>query len=129
MTQTVLMDANALMIPFQFHVNVEAEVERVITGGYEIKVPSSVIEELEDLTEELGGQDQWAAKMALKLAGNFTEIDTDERGDPGILELAEAEDAVVVTNDRLLRARLRAKDVPVLFLRSKAYLALEGFIE
>lgn len=129
MTQTVLMDANALMIPFQFHVNVEAEVERVITGGYEIKVPSSVIEELEDLTEELSGQDQWAAKMALKLAGNFTEIDTDERGDPGILELAGSEDAVVVTNDRLLRARLRAKDIPVLFLRSKAYLALEGFIE
>lgn len=129
MTQTVLMDANALMIPFQFHVNVEAEVERVVEGDYEIKVPSSVIEELEDLTDELSGQDQWAAKMALKLAGNFTEIDTDAQGDPGILELAETEEAVVVTNDRLLRARLRAKNIPVLFLRSKAYLALEGFIE
>lgn len=124
----VLLDTNALMMQFQFSVDVEAELRRVLDVPYEIVVPSAVLDELEALVEESAGKEKQEAKLALQMAKGFRVVPTDTEGDAGILRLAEKLGAVVVTNDKVLRARLRAKNVPNIHMRSKAFLTLEGHV-
>jgi len=42
--------------------------------------------------------------------------------------LAKINKWIVATNDRTLRKKLRAHQIPVVFLRQKAYLAIDGDI-
>jgi len=122
----VLLDTNALMMQFQFSVDVEAELRRVLDFSYEIVVPSTVVDELSALAEESVGKDKQEARMALQLAKSFKVLPAEGEGDASILRLAEKLNAIVVTNDKILRARLRAKNVPNIHMRSKAFLTLEG---
>lgn len=116
----VLLDANALMMPFQFSLDLEGELRRLL-GDPEIRVPSSVLAELERL-----GRTRGEARAALRLASRYPVIEVEGRGDEALLEAAQEHDAVVVTNDRGLRRRLRSANVPVIYLREKSRLAGEG---
>ncbi|MBI4392643.1 MAG: hypothetical protein HY556_02445 [Euryarchaeota archaeon] len=122
----VILDSNALMMQFQFHIDIEAELGRIFDFPYEIIIPSVVVEELTALAGESVGKDKQEAKLALELAKNFKITESKGEGDTAILKLAESLDAIVVTNDKILRARLRAKNVPNVHMRSKAFLTLEG---
>ncbi len=126
--RTVLLDTNALMMQFQFHVDIERELRRIMDFAYEVAVPSIVVEELETIAKEGLGKDAHEARMALELAKTFKVVDAPGEGDTGILRLAVNLNAIVVTNDKILRARLRAKDVPAVYMRSKAFLTVEGHI-
>lgn len=116
----VLLDANALMMPFQFSVDLEDELRRLL-GNPDVRVPSSALRELERLA-----QTQSQARAALRLAARYPVIEVEGRGDEAILAAARERGAVVVTNDRELRKRLRSADVPVIYLREKSRLAGEG---
>ncbi len=128
-TKPIILDANALMMQFQYHVDLETELNRVIPGDYEILVPSAVVGELEALVEKNEGKTAEEARLAIELAHTFEVLDTEaDDGDTAVIQLAErAEGGVVVTNDKLLRARLRAKGIPNVHMRSKAFLSVEGF--
>ncbi len=54
------------MIPAQFHVDVIAELERILPN-YTFVVPSFVIDELENIKKRSKGKDRIAASVALKL--------------------------------------------------------------
>lgn len=123
----VILDTNALMMQFQFHIDLESELKRILDFQYEMVVPSTVKDELSAIASEGAGKDAAEARMALELAKTFKELPSGP-GDPGILRLAEELGAIVVTNDKILRARLRAKDVPNVHMRSKAFLTIEGHI-
>lgn len=124
----VILDTNALMMQFQFHIDVEKELSRLLEFKHEIIVPSIVVDELKALAEETLGKDAGEARMALQLAQTFKVVDAPGAGDTGILRLAEKLNALVVTNDKILRARLRAKDVPNIYMRKSAFLTLEGHV-
>ncbi len=113
----VVLDANALIMPFDSSINLDDELERVI-GNPDIYVPSSVIDELRRLNR----------KDALKLAERYPEIDVEGTKDTGVLEAAEKLDSVIVTNDRGLLERARKKGIPVAFLRGVSHLELIGEI-
>lgn len=113
--RAVVLDTNALIMPFQFKINLDDELQRII-GNPEIYVPSSVIHEL----ERMGRKD------ALKLASRYDKVDVDRKGDEGVLEAAERLDAIVVTNDGELKDRARKKGIPVAFLRGRTHLELLG---
>jgi CPA2 family monovalent cation:H+ antiporter-2 len=87
------------------------------------------VDELERLTEKKEGKEAEEARLAIELAETFTIHETElDDGDAAIIQLAEdLEGAIVVTNDKLLRARLRAKGIPNVHMRSKAFLSVEGF--
>src|SRR3972149_4547682 len=72
----VVLDANALMLPFEFRVNLDAELARLL-GVCEVFVPSNVIGELERLAKT-----NRRAKAALSLAGKYGIHNTTRRGDP-----------------------------------------------
>lgn len=116
----VLLDANALMMPFQFTLDLEDELVRLL-GAYRAAVPSSVIRELEGLEPSNS-----TAKAALRLASRFPVMEVEGEGDDAVLALARAERAAVLTNDRELRRRLREADLPVIYLRERSRLDAVG---
>lgn len=116
MVSAVVLDANALMMPFQFKVNLDMELTRLF-GDLPVVVPSSVIGELANCQGPEG-------RGALALARKYELVETALRGDDAVLDLAKRMSAAVLTNDRELIRRLRAENIPVVRLRSERYLEL-----
>ncbi|MFQ5908288.1 MAG: PIN domain-containing protein [Thermoplasmata archaeon] len=117
----ILLDANALMMPFQFSLDLEGELTRLL-GEYDLAVPSSVLRELEGLSPA-----NPTTRAALKFAARFRVIEVEGTGDEAILALAQAQGAGVLTNDRALRQRLREAGLPVIYLRERSRLEAIGF--
>lgn len=115
----VVLDANALMLPFEFSLDLDAELARLL-GSWEAYVPASVLREL----ERIAAKDR-RAKAALALAARYARFETDAAGDAAVIAAAEALGAHVVTNDRALLAALKARGIPRIRLRGKARLALD----
>ena len=116
----MLLDANALLMPFQFSLNLEAELQRLL-GDVDIAVPTPVLEEVRLLATH-----DWAAKAATRLATRYRTVEGHGAADDALLDLATALRAVVVTNDQPLLDRLREMHIPRAFLRSRNHLILEG---
>jgi len=110
----VVLDANGLLMPFQFKVNIDVELRRLF-GEIEILVPGSVLGELANSGDP-------NSKAALSLARKYKVVDTNLLGDDSVMELARERDAAVLTNDRDFIRRLRAEGIPVVRLRSERYL-------
>lgn len=124
----IILDSNALMMQFQFSVDIESEMRRILDVQYEIIVPDIVLGELRNLATSMTGKDRGEVLMAIRLAHTFRIVKTEGPADTGILRVAEKLGAIVVTNDKILRARLRAKNIPNIHLRSKAFLTVEGHV-
>jgi uncharacterized protein len=116
----VLLDANALLLPFQFRLNLEAEVRRLL-GDADLAVPTPVLEEIRLLATH-----DRDAKAAERLASKYRAVEGHGSADDALLELAVSLHAVVVTNDQPLLDRLKKEGVPRIFLRSRSHLTLEG---
>ncbi len=112
---SVILDANALIMPFQFGLNLDSELERLF-GNHEVYVPSSVKAELKGL----GRND------ALSLSKKYEGIKVSKKGDDGVLEAAERLEGVIVTNDKGLKKRALKKNFSVAYLRSRSHLELIG---
>jgi rRNA-processing protein FCF1 len=115
--QTVILDTNALLMPFERRLNIDLEVQRLL-GSVRMVIP-------EPLLGELQRSHNKHASAALAMAGKYEKIPTDARGDDAVLELAVRLQAPVVTNDKKLRIRLRQQGIPLIYLRSGNHLILE----
>lgn len=120
MPRTVLLDANALLMPFQFRLNLEAELRRLL-GNVDVAVPTPVLAELRLLATH-----DRDARAAERLASKYRAIPAEGSADDALLEMALALHAVVVTNDQPLLDRLKQQGVPRAYLRSRSHLVLEG---
>jgi rRNA-processing protein FCF1 len=116
----VLLDANALFLPFRHRLPLEQEVARW-WPGVPLAVPTSVLRELDRLVARRTAH----AAPARALAGGFRAVPTDGRGDRAVVRLAVELGAPVVTADRLLAARLRREGISVLVPRDRARLELQ----
>ncbi|MGE4274979.1 MAG: PIN domain-containing protein [Candidatus Methanomethylophilaceae archaeon] len=115
--QTVILDTNALLMPFERRLNIDLEVQRLL-GNVRMVIP-------EPLLGELRRSHNKYATAALALAAKYETLPTDSRGDDAVLELAVRLQAPVLTNDKQLRARLRMQGIPLIYLRSGSHLILE----
>jgi len=107
--KSVVLDTNALLMPFQFNINLDHEIRQLL-GDVEVLVPSCVIAELKKLKVKESG-------AALSLAGKYKEVSTSRRGDEGVVEAAKEHRAAVVTNDQELISILRKLSIPVIRMR------------
>src|SRR5467141_4429498 len=73
--QAVVLDANALLLPFQFRVNLEAELRRLL-GDHEIFIPSPVMDELRGLAKSVR-----EARGGLRLAARFRVVEAPGNAD------------------------------------------------
>lgn len=117
----VILDTSAVLTPFEFSVDMEKELFRLL-GRYELCIPQCVLDELEVLYERDNSATSKHAKTALSWIQRFTVVPTTNRGDDGVIEAAQQYHATVVTNDRELRGRLKKLHIPMITLRQKQYL-------
>ena len=117
------------MMAAKFHIDVVSEAERVMEKRVEFTVPEVVMGELERLAKRPGIQGR-NARIALKLVSvrNIQTILTDERSnaDKALIEASRHPNTIVATADLGLRRAIRNDQKPVIFLREKAKLELDG---
>jgi hypothetical protein len=117
------------MTTTQFPVDVVVELENILPS-YKLKVPSYVLEELEKIKRRSRGKNRIAASVAIKIAQNppfqvqELELGRGERVDDALLRHSQ----VLCTNDRELRQKARKKGIPVVYLRQKRYLSIDGHL-
>lgn len=116
----VLFDANALMIPVQFGVDIFTGVEELV-GAFEPVTLVGVKDELVGLSQGQG-RNAAAARVGAALASRcrverspHQDLPVDDR----IVRYAEEHGCMVVTNDRGLREKLLRRHIDVIYLREK----------
>lgn len=128
----VILDANFFFVPSQFNLDIFEELPKLLNRRFKPILLSSTRKELQGLAESRSPKKQNQAHLALRLAEkcSFVPIEkaSDETYDDVIVRVAVVWKSPVATNDRELRKRLRSVGVPVIFLRQKHRLALEGAV-
>ena len=125
----IVIDTNFFMIPFQFNVDVIAELKK-IAPSYKLTTTNFVIDELVGLSSNKNSTNRNLAKLALKLAksSNIFKLDEslkmNESVDDALIRLSK----ILATNDKGLKKRARDNGVTVIYLRQKRYLAIDGHI-
>lgn len=121
--KTVILDSSAILMFFEFSVDWEKDLDRLV-DGYHVVVPTAVVQELQILTTRNAEKKKAAA--ALKLIAKYDTIDQKaETVDDALIKIAEKTQGIVVTNDAELRKRLKNRGFPVIFLRGKKRLFLD----
>jgi len=121
----VLFDANALMIPVQFGVDIFTGVEELV-GSFEAVTLEGVKDELAGLARGRG-RDAAAARVGASLAARCHIVRSPHQDmpvDDRIVRYAEEHHCVVLTNDRRLREELLSRHIDVIYLREKKRLEI-----
>ena len=121
----ILLDANALMMPFQFRVDLLGELRNLI-GAYEPLILTEVILELQGLSRGRGKGGS-AARSALILSQRCSETASgysDGTVDEKIVRFAGEHGCMVCTNDRDLRETLLSRGIPVITLMQQKKLGI-----
>lgn len=123
--RVVVLDSSAALMPFEFSIDLEAELKRLL-GAILIVVPLSVDKELRLLAQRETGEKKGKVQAALKLIDRYERAGVEAlSADDAVVMVALKRKGVAVTNDMKLRRRLRDVGVPVVFLRGKQQLVLE----
>ncbi len=128
----IILDSNALFVPIQFKIDIDAELATLLNRNFDLIVLSVVRRELEILAEKSPPKMRKNARYALKLAEKYENVKTNGRPnattDDVIVDTAKEWNAPVFTNDKQLRERLRDISVPVIYVRQKSRLEIDGMI-
>jgi rRNA-processing protein FCF1 len=130
----VILDTNFLAVPAQFGVDIFSEIERVLERRIEFVLLESTVKEIE-LKGGLGAgktdakvfriaKDFIQRCIVVKVPDALTAMPVDDQ----LLEYAILVKGALATNDRELRTRARERRVPVLLLRGKKRVVLEGSV-
>ena len=128
----VILDSNALFVPLQFKIDIFASIAQLLKRKHELILLSPVKRELETLAKKGSPKMRKNALYALKLAEKCRYIEVDAPAptlaDDVIVKIAEKWKTPVFTNDRQLKKRLRDISVPVIYVRQKSRLEIDGMI-
>jgi rRNA-processing protein FCF1 len=128
----VIVDSNALFVPLQFKIDIFVELERVLNRHIELILLSPVKRELETLTQKSSPKMRKNATFALSLAEKCKYVKVvekpKEQTDEAIVRVAQAWKVPVFTNDKLLKKKLRDISMPVIYVREKSRLEIDGLI-
>ncbi len=118
-------------MPLEFKIDVFEELKRLLNRNVEYILLSAVKAELEILANEGEPKLRRQASFALRLAEKCRLVSVDSKGeevDDVIVRVAKNWGSPVLTNDIALRRRLRDISVPVIYLRQKTRLDIDGLI-
>ena len=128
----VILDSNALFVPLKFKIDIFEELKRLLNRNLEFILLSPVKRELEMLATKDFPKIRSEALFALKLAEKckYVPLEDDQKltTDDAIVKVAENWNSPVFTNDRQLKLRLRDISVPVIYVRQKSRLDIDGMI-
>ncbi len=115
MARPVVLDTNALLLPFTDATDLEHELLGLV-GAIDLVVPQPVVQEVATLAEGDGATGR-AGRAAQQWMKRCRVEPTDLPGDDGILEVARRLGAVVVTNDRRLQTEAHRSGLTVVSSR------------
>ena len=118
-------------MPLKFKVDIFEELKSLLNRNVEFVLLSAVKRELEVLAAGDSPKVRREATYALRLAEKCKFVAVDDRGettDDVIVRVAKSWNSPVFTNDRVLKKRLRDISVPVIYLRQKSRLGIDGLI-
>ncbi|MFQ5759125.1 MAG: PIN domain-containing protein [Candidatus Bathyarchaeia archaeon] len=126
----VILDSNFLFVPSQFRVDIFEELESLLGQRVDPVLLSPTYQEIRKIAEKGPPKMRQQASLALKLTEKCRVVQV-ERGfeeacDDVIARVAKEWRSPVATNDGTLRRRLRNINVPVIYLRQKSRLEMEG---
>ena len=125
----IILDSNFLMIPFQFNLDIFQEIEYLLQKKVDFIVPSAVKTELTGISSR-GREGAPEASLALQLASRCRVVEValepGETVDDAILKASQKLGALVATTDIELRKKLRNINIPVVYLRDKSKLEVDG---
>jgi hypothetical protein len=128
----VILDSNALFVPLEFKIDIFEEVKQLLNRNVEFVLLSTVKRELELLAAKDSPKIRREAFFALKLAEKCkcVPLENDEKlaTDDAIVRIAKNWNSPVFTNDRQLKKKLRDISVPVIYVRQKSRLDIDGMI-
>jgi rRNA-processing protein FCF1 len=129
----VILDSNALFVPLKFKLDIFVEVENLLNRHVEFVLLSPVKRELNILAANKSPpkarrEATYALELAKKCSYVAVKDNEDLPTDDIIVKLAKAWNSLVFTNDRQLRKRLRDISVPVVYVRQKSRLEIDGLI-
>ncbi|MDH7563303.1 MAG: DNA-binding protein [Candidatus Bathyarchaeota archaeon] len=128
----ILLDSNALLVPFQFKIDIFEELKTLLKMNFEAILLSPVRAELEEIAKTASPQMRKDFALALELAGKCKPVEIcsekTESTDDVIVKIASRWRASVFTNDKHLKKRLRDINVPVIYVRQKSKLEIDGRI-
>ncbi len=131
-TLKVILDSNALFVPLQFKIDIFSDLKQLLNRSFEAILLSPVKRELEAHAEKGRPKMRKNAAYALKLATKckYVKVDAPVSAptDDIIVKIAKEWSAAVFTNDRQLKKRLRDISVPVIYVRQKSRLEIDGMI-
>ena len=127
---SVLVDTNFLFIPVRFSVDIFDEIEGLLEVPVRLMVTTPVVEELRGLSADGKPSRSREAAFALALSRRCEVLDLPlvpgETVDDSLVRVARENGFYVATTDAQLRRRCRGDGVPVIFLRQRSHLALDG---
>ena len=128
-TIRIVLDSNALFVPIQLKIDIFQELKTLLNRNFELILLKPIQRELERLAREGSPQMQKKASYALKHAEKCKIVSVKEDAaspDDIILQTAIKWNCPVFTNDRDLRKKLRNINVPVIYVRQKSRLEIDG---
>jgi len=120
----VILDSSAIMMLFEFNINLDKELKRLV-GNYKIIIPKPIYNELKFLSEEGKEKKRLKARPALDLIKNFEVVDIEGKPDDSLILLAKKYGGIIVTNDKDLRKNIKNNSLKAIYLRNKSTLVLE----
>jgi len=128
----IILDANALFVPLQFKIDIFEELKTLLNVNFEPILLSPIRRELEKIAEKGPPKMRKNASYALTLAEKCRLFEVNEKfvasPDNAVVQMAKDWNCPVFTNDRELRKRLRNINVPVIYVRQKSRLEIDGRI-
>ncbi len=117
------------MIPMEFNIDVFEEVQNLLGKRVEFMLIKPVYDELWRLSRrgsKVGRQAAYALGLAKRCRIVDVEMKASESIDDAIARVAKDIGTIVATTDLELKARLRNINLPVIYLRERSRLEVEG---
>jgi len=125
----VLLDSNFLMLPTEFHIDVFEETQNLLGKKVEFVLIKPVYGELQRLSRrssKVGRQAAYALELAKRCKIMDVKMKRGESIDEAIARVAKETRTIVATTDLELKRMLRNINVPVIYLRERSRLEVEG---
>ncbi|PDM26344.1 30S processome protein Utp24 [Candidatus Bathyarchaeota archaeon B24-2] len=128
----VIFDSNFFFLPGKFNLDPFEEISRITGRKVEPIVLSVSLKEIDRLARHGSPKERSDASLALKFARLCRVMEVEkgegESVDDVILRVASEDRTPVATNDGVLRKKLRKRGIPVIYLREKSKLEVDGAV-
>lgn len=121
----IILDTNFLMVLYKYRIDIFSGIENLVPEAHNIATLGNVIKELEGIQKGSKGADRIASKIALQLIQKegMEIIKCEGPVDESIMNFSlNNKDAIICTNDKKLRKKLKENGVHTICMRDKSRL-------